>query len=332
MRFVRGFRVPFAHWMGSTLLGLALLARTGFAQSAAISLDIQPGARQNGLGAAGVALFGDPSDALWWNPAALGFAGRTSLQYTHATLLPELADLPYHHVALATRLGSFGGLGASFTRADIGVIDSFLYPADESSPAIALGVRVHPMVAVGASLKWVNLWYGTFFGVAHGETFTADVGALVRVERKPWTFGFGATYQNLDGSVDFGGGPTPLGRNWKLGASATIPVRLNDQVGVGYTAVLDYNQAAEFQTWNGGVEVHLIQADILRLAARGGYYHDPSGNIRDFTYGGGIRAAMLAADAAWIPQARDSGYPRVLKVTAGIHVDFTPYGPRWSMD
>ena len=82
------------------LLAVAVGADTAHAQAAA-SLGIQPGGRQNGLGAAGVALFGDPSDALWWNPAGLGFADRTSVQYTYAKLLPGLADLPYRHIAAA---------------------------------------------------------------------------------------------------------------------------------------------------------------------------------------------------------------------------------------
>ncbi len=321
-------------WTGVFFLFFALHPPLAFGQVAARSLDIQPGARQNGLGAAGVALFGDPSDGLWWNPAALGFADRTGVQYTHASLLPGLAEIPYHHVAMATPLGSYGGLGASFTRLDYG--DSFFSSSDESSPSIALGVRVHPMVSVGANLKWVNLWYASFFGgLARGETFTADIGALMHVVRKPWTLGLGVMYQNLDGTVDFGGEPFPLGRNWKLGASATVPLRLSDQVTVGGTAVLDYNQSdvtAEYHTWHGGLEGYLVHADILRLAARGGYYHDPFGEIQDFTYGVGLRAAIFAFDAGWIPQARDSGLPRVLKVTGGIHVEFAPDGPRWSMD
>ncbi len=170
-------------WTGVFFLFFALHPPLAFGQVAARSLDIQPGARQNGLGAAGVALFGDPSDGLWWNPAALGFADRTGVQYTHASLLPGLAEIPYHHVAMATPLGSYGGLGASFTRLDYG-------GGDEATPSLALGVRVHPMVSVGANLKWVDLWYaGGFFGAVHAETFTADLGVLMRVERAPWRFG-----------------------------------------------------------------------------------------------------------------------------------------------
>ncbi|HEV2105646.1 MAG TPA: hypothetical protein VGU27_07925, partial [Candidatus Eisenbacteria bacterium] len=61
-------------WLTTVLSALALglaLAATAWAQGTGRSLDIQPGARQNGMGAAGVALAEDATGATWWNPAAL---------------------------------------------------------------------------------------------------------------------------------------------------------------------------------------------------------------------------------------------------------------------
>jgi hypothetical protein len=311
----------------TVLLFVILSATSALAQGSARSLDIQPGARQNGLGAAGVALFGDPSDALWWNPAALGFADRTSAQYTHANLLPDLADIPYSHAAVATSLGTWGGFGTSFTHLDYGEWFGF-----ESSPAIAIGVRAHPMVSVGASLKWVDVDLG---GVT-GSTFISDIGALLRVERAPWTFGVGAMYQNFGGRVDFGNfGSSPPSRNYKAGVSAAVPVRLSEDVTVGGTAVVDYNQSGvtnEFHLWNGGVEGHLTFDDVFRVEARCGYYYDPLGEIEDFTIGGGVRAWVVAFDIGRIPQARGSGLDPVVKITAGIHVDLSSGKPSWRMD
>ena len=118
-----------------------------------------------------------------------------------------------------------------------------------------------------------------------------------------------------------------------------MPARWSDKVTAGATAVVDYNRgniqsdiASPFYTWNGGVEGQVTYEEILRFAARVGYYDDPKGQIQDFTFGAGIRAWLVAVDAGWIPEAKDSGLDRVLKLTAGLHVDLSTGRPRWRME
>jgi hypothetical protein len=306
-----------------------LNAAPSLAQGTARSLDIQPGARQNGLGAAGVALLGNAADALWWNPAALGFANETSAQYTHANLLPGLADLPHHHVAVGTPLGTIGGFGASFTHLNYDDFGSSF----ESSQAIALGVRVHPIVSLGATLKWVDM---TFIG-ATANGATSDIAVLVMGEQGPWLLGFGAMYQNLGGRFDFGSfsGSYPPSRNYKVGVSASRPFQVSDLVTAGCTAVIDYNRSDvsdDFRTWHGGVEGQLTYDRVLRGAVRVGYYSDPLGDIEDLTFGIGARAWMVSVDAGWIPQAEGSDLDRVMKITAGVHVNFSGERPGWDLD
>lgn len=326
MRCRRECRVASLGCVPWVVLLIALSASSALAQGAR-SLDIQPGARQNGLGAAGVALFGDPSDALWWNPAGLGFADRTSVQYTHAKLLPGLEDLPYSQAAVATPLGRWGGFGTSFTSLNYGDFWGF-----ESAPSIAIGVRVHPMVSVGATLKWVDTDLIGFTG----STFTGDVGGLLRVDREPWRFGFGAMYQNFAGRLDYEGlGSVTPSHNIKLGASATAPVRLSEELTLRGVAVVDFNHSEAFggfNTWNGGVEGGLTISDVIRLAGRVGYYDDPQGRIQDFTFGGGVQAGLVSFDVARIPEARNTGLGPVVKITAGIHVDLSGDRPRWRLD
>lgn len=303
------------------LVLLMLHAVPALAQGTAVSNDIPPGARQNGLGSAGVALLGDASDALWWNPAALGFAGASSAQYTHSNLLPDLADLPHHHVAVATPLGSVGGFGASFTHLNYDFFSSY-----ESSSAVALGVRVHPIVSLGATLKWVDVNLG---GVAANAP-TSDFGVLVSGAQGPWQLGFGAMYQNLGGSFDFGiGDPSPPSRNYKVGVAAGRPFEVSEVVTAGCTAVLDYNHSDvsdDYRTWGAGLEGRLTYDHVLRGAVRVGYYSDPDGDIEDFTFGLGARAWMVSVDAGWIPQAEGLD-ERVMKITVGVNVDFSGERP-----
>src|SRR2546426_721753 len=101
---------------------LGLVVATGaWAQGTGRSLDIQPGGRQNGMGAAGVALADDPTAATWWNPAALGFVGRTGVELTYAQLVPGLAnDVNYNYLTFVHPLQGWGafGVGVAFLNED----------------------------------------------------------------------------------------------------------------------------------------------------------------------------------------------------------------------
>src|SRR2546428_2580312 len=79
--------------LAAILLGVSF-AVNAWAQGTARSLDIQPGARQVAMGAAGVAPADDPTRVTWWNPAGLGFVGRPAVQLAYSQLGPG----PAHHV------------------------------------------------------------------------------------------------------------------------------------------------------------------------------------------------------------------------------------------
>src|SRR4051812_31839138 len=89
-----------------------LMAGTAMAQGTGRSLDIQPGARENGMGAAGVALGDDATGATWWNPAALGFAEKSAIQLTYAQLVPGLApDVSYNYGTYIQPIEGWGAFG-----------------------------------------------------------------------------------------------------------------------------------------------------------------------------------------------------------------------------
>lgn len=302
---------------------LALVAAPAFAQGTGRSLDIQPGARQNGLGAAGAALFGDGSGGLWWNPALLGFVEQVSLQGTYARLVPGLApDVDYDHAAGVVPVGRVG-IGASYTHLDYG--ESFLGQRTERSPAIAVAVRILPELAVGVTAKRIRIELGPS-DLATGETHGLDIGGAARFPLGRLTLGMGISFQNLGGEVEFPNEDRtyPLSENLKLGVSAEIETELSPGNTVSAVAVVDHNQSQitpDFDTWHGGMELSYRYRDLLAGAGRLGYYNDSLGDIRDFTFGFGVRAGFLSLDGAWIPQARDSGLERVVKITAGLHVD-----------
>jgi hypothetical protein len=310
-------------------------AGVAWTQGTGRSLDIQPGARQNGMGAAGVALIGDPSDAVWWNPAALGFARSVSVQGTRSRLLPGLYDdVIYLEGAGAVPVGTLGGIGVGFTHLSYGEQDfgNGPFTPNEISPAASVGLRVFPGLSVGATLKWVRIQLAPKWLSGEATTFGFDLGALYRVPTKPLSWSLGLNIQNLGPSVTFVNADqaSPLSRNLKIGGAVGAPMPLGSGFELGGTAVFDFNQslvANDFYTLNGGVEGYAAYSDasamkgleLIRLALRLGYYDDPLGDIHDVTFGFGARVLWVTTDVAWLPTPPDANLPRVLKLTGGLH-------------
>lgn len=304
----------------SLVLG-ACFAGSAFAQGTGRSLDIQPGARQNGLGAAGVALAEDATGVTWWNPAALGFVKKSAVEITYAQLVPGLADDVTYNFASFVRpvegLGAFG-LGLVFLNygtsegTDASGNPTGSFSSNEVSPALYYGVQLLPDFSVGASLKYIRIQLAPEAQSGVGSTFGVDLAALYRIPAA--RLNLGVNVQNVGPSVTFLNEDqrSPLSRNLKVGMS--WEAYGDDEFRV--MAVGDFNQSLvtnDFYTWNGGLELRYTD----QIAGRVGYYHDPLGQINDLTYGLGVGWKGLSLDFASIPQAKDSDLPNVSKITLG---------------
>jgi len=297
------------------------LAGTAGAQGTGRSLDIQPGGRQNGLGGTGVALADDPTGATWWNPAALGFVGRTAVELTYAQLVPGLADdVNYNFLTMVHPLQGWGAFGVGIVFLSYGQSEGAddqgnptgTFGSNEFSPAVYYGTQILPDFAVGASLKWIRIQLAPDDQSGVGQTFGLDLGALYRIPAA--RLNLGVNVQNLGPSVAFinEDKADPLGRNVKVGA-AWEPVSTNN---FDLVVATDFNQSLvtdEFRTYNGGLE--LRYAD--QVAGRIGYYSDPLGEIEDLTYGIGVQFKGFTVDWGSIPQAKNSDLDNVQKITIG---------------
>ena len=161
------------------LMGL-LLAGAAFAQGTGRSLDIQPGARNNGLGAAGVALADDATGVTWWNSAGLGFVEHSAVELTYAQLVPGLAsDVNYNYFTYVRPVEGWGafGLGVVFLSygtsegADDQGVSTGQFGSNEFSPAIYFGTRVMPDLSVGLSLKYIRIQLAPTSLQGVGSTF-----------------------------------------------------------------------------------------------------------------------------------------------------------------
>ena len=297
------------------------LVGSALAQGTGRSLDIQPGAVQNGLGAAGVALCEDATGVTWWNPAGLGYVTKSSAAVSYAQLVPGLAtDVSYNYATFVTPVSGWGAIGFGLVFLSYGASEltdvngnvNGTFTSNEVSPSACWGTKVLPDLSIGASLKFIRIQLApkTLSGV--GSTIGFDVGALYKIPDARLKFGMNV--QNLGPSVAFlnDDNKSPLSRNVKLGAAWETPK--NDQL--SSTIVADFNQSLvtpRFRTYNGGVEVKYTSL----LAGRLGYYYDPLGQISGLTYGIGFSVSGLDINFGSIPQAKDSNLPNVSKITLG---------------
>jgi hypothetical protein len=307
--------------MAFAVLAGVLLAGAAHAQGTGRSLDIQPGGRQNGMGAAGVALWGDATGATWWNPAALGFVERPAVELTYAQLVPGLAsDVTYNYGTYVQPVQGWGAFGVGVVFLSYGQSEGTdengqptgTFGSNEFSPALYGGTRILPDLSVGVAVKYIRIQLAPNSQSGVGSTFGLDLGALYRIPAA--RLSFGANLQNMGPSVTFinEDQASPLSRNLKTGAAWQA---LDDKEFV-VTVAGDFNQSlvtSEFRTYNGGVEL----AYAGQIAGRIGYYSDPLGDIGDLTFGIGINWKSLNVDFGSIPQARNSDLGNVSKITLG---------------
>ena len=321
-------------WLGGNLFVmrrklavLCVLASISWAASAfaqggtGIELDIAPGARQNGMGAAGVALADDATGVTWWNPAGLGFVNRGAIELTYAQLAPNFAsDINYNYLSYVQPIEGWGafGVGAVFVslgeivQTNSGGTELGTFGANVFSPAVYYGTRLLPDFSLGAALKYVRLQYAPNSLNGVGTTFALDLGTLYRIPAARLSIGL--TVQNLGPSVVFinDDAASPLSRMMKVGAAWEAVSR--EQVSLVMAA--DYNQSllnGDIRLYGTGFELRVAQ----QLAGRFGYFADPYGNVGDVTYGLGVSWGNLTLDYGTHPQAKDADLDNVKKITLG---------------
>lgn len=177
---------------------------------------ITPGARNGGLGEAGVALVND-ANAIFWNPAGLAFQYenpetdyRNEITLMHAKWLPQFNfdDLFYDYMAGRFYAGDLGMLGGSITflnlgknvwtdetGAELGTFDSFEYAL-----TLSYATKLASNTGIGINLKLIqsnltdkSVNVGSETGDGQATTFAVDLGML-------WT----PAYEILDNRLNIG--------------------------------------------------------------------------------------------------------------------------------
>ncbi len=284
-----------------------------------IFLTIEPGARNAGIGGAGVALGADAgATASFYNPAALAFLPGSSIAGTHNKALPELTDDMYYDFLGATHsLGNAGGLGANITYYsygsqkhtdgagnELGDIDSF-----DLAITTSYGVRLRPRLAVGGSFKIIYSRLSTVGAEAErgdgiAYSFAIDAGILF-TDIFPG-LNLGIALQNVGPDIAYidRDQADPLPQNLRIGTAW----RAVDIPGHRLTLVYDmYKSLAQrkksfFVSLIAGLTderarqelkqiVHMMGAEYTfsdLLSLRAGYFIDQVGKVIFPTFGIGL--------------------------------------------
>jgi hypothetical protein len=171
------------------------------------------------------------SDAVFWNPALLGWLEPTADIGLHHT--KGIADINYNAIAGAVRLGDFGVLGFSFMSMDygtfystyavektvneLGYIETGTFTPQAYAVGIAFAQKVNTRFSYGIHVKYANQDLGSAWVVSEGQivprnynkgAVAIDIGTYYDFEYHG--IRFGATLQNISKEVKYENEAFPL--------------------------------------------------------------------------------------------------------------------------
>ena len=257
----------------STFFIMITMSCATFAQSeaGAIWLLINPGARSDGMGEAGVAVAND-AYASYWNPAGLGFQRGREIALMHTNWLPNLAsDIYYDFIGVryfVRNLGTFGGniiimnLGEQIAmdeRANyLGTFASYMMAVTGS-----YGTALSRTSSIGVSVKMVHqhltdILAGAEKGKGYSTNFGFDFGYLKK-EFLLKGLAFGATISNIGPKIAF------------IDVAQADPMPTNLKIGLAYMIKGEYNKISIVYDINKLLVASYPNRDIDSDGKIGGY-------------------------------------------------------------
>lgn len=221
-------------------LAAAPAARAQIAAAAVPFLRIEPDSRISAMGNAGVALANDPN-AVFWNPAGLGFQTSPQVAFTHVNWLPELdAGLFYEYLAGAYHVEGVGTFGAHLSFFNLGESEIRTrqndFVGDFNSYDFALGFSYARLIgetfSVGGSVRGIysRLAPGGTLNVqdGSGSAVAFDLAALYRTRplgvfgETDATLAAGFNLANMGTQIQYDEVREPLPMNIRLGYAVTL--------------------------------------------------------------------------------------------------------------
>ncbi len=296
-------------------------------EATALFLLINPGARQGGMGEAGVATAND-ANAIYWNPAGLAFQHDATevstvgeVTFMHVNWLPKfnLSDLYYDYAAARYYLEGIGavGLGIQFmnygenNQTDTQGNEIGTFSSNEVAVTGSYATRVQDNLALGVNLKFIYSRLSPVnvsqeLGKGVGAGFAVDLGVLYHPGFLK-KLSLGANLSNLGPKLTYvdKAQADPIPTNLRLG----LAYRLLDSEFNKLTFVYDVNRllvprdeekrkdsflAYLFNNWGDDFTKRFTHSVGIEywysnlIALRSGYfYEDPNFGDRSFLTFGG---------------------------------------------
>jgi len=328
------------NWKRTVAAALALFCGTSVqvmaqAGGAAVPfLLISPDARAGGMGEVGTAI-ADNVNAVYWNPAGLGFQTKSQLALSYSKWLPQFnADLFYGYATGGMYFEDLDGFVAAnfifmnlgeFTRTNDQGRTLGTFRSNEFAFGLAYGGKISDDVGYGVQLRYIQSNLAPASGGQAAGTGTSggfDLGFLW----KPTDLniagldlsdklGLGLNLQNVGPKMTYRAESDPLPTTLRLGTSFNI---LRDEYN-DLTLAADFSKLLvkrdstgsdpvpkSFVTaWErGGIETSLGAEYWYEqvFALRAGYFTEPAsvGNRNFITFGAGVRYDIFNLDFSFI--------------------------------
>jgi len=284
-------------WVVILMVILALLLprmvyAEGKGTTGAQFLKLPVGPRPAALGGAfcGVA---DDTNAIWWNPAGLGFIEGGELTAMHNIWFEEIN---YEYLGCLYNLKDLGTLGGSVIYLHMDEMSKLdwegnkigTFTARDLATTLSYGRRLTNNISLGSNLKYIHQENEDH----KAQGLALDLGGLMRLNRN-LTLGTGIQNIRLSEKITFIKEGDELPLLVKVGGSYRA---LNEDL----LLALDLNIPSDNPktSMNAGVEYWI--KDLI--AARIGYKSvSDLGSSSHFTYGFGLRWKEYGFDAAYLP-------------------------------
>lgn len=292
----------------ATVSLVSLFAASGvFSQDGLALMKVEAGARQAGMGGAGVSLAAEPN-AAFYNPAAATGAEKTAISFGHNEYWENIRlETGYFATSLSDRIGLHGGL----RYASVDELESRTIPSSEPDALFSAydvsfkgGMTYEPndQMAVGIAAGW----FIEKIDIYRGSSFNVDLGALYRLRND---ISLGASVTNLGSALSLslsgqeGTEDISLPTTYRFGGS----YRYDRYLGALDAVIFD-----DEIHLNLGAEAFLHEYATVRAGYMANY------DSKNFTAGASFTRRNVTVDYAFVPYTDNLGTTHLFNLTFSL--------------